>query len=59
MSNVNDARRELHAFLNDMAALKQFADAQNEDAQPFVAAYAAAREKAKLAAEAYALAVRS
>ena len=59
MSNVNDARRELQGFLTDMAALRQFADPETADGQAFVAAFAAAREKAKIAAETYVKALKS
>jgi hypothetical protein len=58
MSNVNDARRELQGFLSDMAALKPFVDAHSPDGQAFVAAFTAAREKAKLAAEIYVAALK-
>lgn len=57
MSAVDDARRTLREYLDDMAALKQFADPGNPDAAPFVAAFAAARERARAAADAYAAAV--
>ncbi len=59
MSNVNDARRELQAFLSDMTALKPFVEEARGDAQAFVAAFGAAREKAKQAAEAYVAALKS
>jgi hypothetical protein len=59
MSNVNDARRELQAFLSDMTALKPFVETETRDAQAFVAAFGAAREKAKQAAEAYIAALKS
>jgi hypothetical protein len=58
MSNVNDARREMQGFLSDMAALKPFVEADAPDGQAFVAAFAAAREKAKLAAEIYVAALK-
>jgi hypothetical protein len=59
MSNVNDARRELQAFLADMTALKPFADQNSQDGQAFVAAFAAAKSKAKLAAETYVAALKA
>jgi hypothetical protein len=59
MSNVNDSRRELQALLSDMAALQPFADPGSQDSQVFLAAFKAAREKAKLAAEAYVAALKS
>jgi hypothetical protein len=58
MSNVNDARRELQGFLSDMAALKPFVEADVPDGQAFIAAFTAAREKAKLAAEIYVAALK-
>jgi hypothetical protein len=58
MSNVTDARRELQEFLSDMAALRPFADSNTQDAQPFVAAFQAAREKAKHAADTYVAALK-
>ena len=58
MSNVNDARRELQALLSDMAALAPFANAETEDGRVFMAAFSAAREKAKLAAEIYVSALK-
>ena len=58
MSNVTDARRELQELLSDMAALKPFADSSTQDAQAFVAAFHAAREKAKHAAETYVAALK-
>lgn len=54
MSALDDARKTLHAFLDDMAALKQFADPGNPDSSPFVDAFAAARDQARAAARAYA-----
>lgn len=59
MSNVNDARRELQGFLNDMAALKPFAEPSDRDGRAFVAAFAAAREKALQAAETYVAALKA
>lgn len=59
MSNVNDARRELQAFLSDMTALKPFVEEARGDAKAFVEAFGAAREKAKQAAEAYVAALKS
>jgi hypothetical protein len=59
MSNVNDARRELQGFLNDMTALKPYIEPTTPDGQAFVAAFNAAREKAKLAAETYVAALKS
>lgn len=59
MSNVNDARRELQGFLSDMAALRPFADPGTQDGHVFVAAFSAAREKAKLAAEVYVAALKA
>ncbi len=56
--NVADARRELQGFLSDMAALKPFADTSSQDGQAFVQALAAAREKAKQAAETYVAALK-
>lgn len=58
MSNVNDARRELQALLSDMAALKPFVDAETQDGQVFMAAFSAAKEKAKVAAEIYVAALK-
>jgi hypothetical protein len=58
MSNVNDARRELQGFLSDMTALKPFVDERSPDGQAFVAAFTAARDKAKLAAETYVAALK-
>lgn len=54
MSAIDDARKTLHAFLEDMAALKQFADPSNAQAAPFTAAFAAARARAMDAAKVYA-----
>jgi len=59
MSNVNDARRELQGFLTDMAALKPFADANTQEGKAFLAAFSAAREKAKEAAETYVAALKA
>jgi hypothetical protein len=51
---LKDARAELRTWLEDMAALKAWADAGNPEAEPFVTALAAARERALVAAKAYA-----
>ena len=59
MSNVNDARRELQAFLGDMAALKPFANGDTEEGKVFLAAFAAAKEHAKQAAETYVVALKT
>lgn len=58
MSNVNDARRELQGFLTDMAALKPFVDAGTQEGKAFLAAFTAAKDKAKLAAETYVAALK-
>jgi hypothetical protein len=59
MSNVNDARRELQGFLTDMAALRPFADPDTQDGKAFLAAFTAAKDKAKLAAETYVAALKA
>ena len=59
MSNVNDARRELQGFLNDMAALRPFADPETQDGKAFLAAFTAAKDKAKVAAETYVAALKA
>jgi hypothetical protein len=48
-----DVRKELKKCLDEMAALKPFADAGNPAAEPFVAAFAVAHERALNAAKAY------
>ena len=53
MVDVEAARETLLKFLTDMAALKDFADVGNPDADDFVAAFSAARERAKRAAREY------
>lgn len=54
MSAIDDARKELRTLLEDMNGLKPHADLPgNADAAPFTAAFAAAREKAKAAAQRY------
>ena len=59
MSNINDARRELLAYVGDMTALRPFVDPNSKDGQVFVAAFEAARERAKVAAETYTAALKS
>lgn len=56
MSNLEDARKTLRDFLDDMSALKQFADPGNPEAGPFVNAFAIARQHALAAAAVYAAA---
>jgi hypothetical protein len=59
MSTIDEARRELHAFIDDMDSLKVYADPGNPEAAPFNSAFAMAREKAKLAAETYIKALKA
>lgn len=59
MSALDEARKVMREFLDDMAALKQFADPGNPDAAPFVEAFAAARDRAREAAKAYGEAAKS
>jgi hypothetical protein len=54
MSALDDARKVMRDLLEDMTALKPYADPGNPDAAPFVAAFAAARARASEAAKAYA-----
>jgi len=58
MAAIDDVRKNLRDLLGDMDALKPYADPGNADAKPFVDAFAAAREKAKAAAIAYANALK-
>jgi hypothetical protein len=54
MADISTARTNLVQWLEDMEKLKPWADVGNPDAQPFVDALAAARERALAAAVAYA-----
>lgn len=54
---VEDARKELKQWLDDLGALRPWIDAGNPDAKPFADAFAAARARALAAASAYAEAV--
>jgi hypothetical protein len=56
MADISKARTDLKQWLDDMAALKPWADVGNPESQPFVDALAAARAKALAAAAAYAAA---
>jgi hypothetical protein len=51
---VDDARKELRAWLEDLAALKAFSDPNSSDAAEFNAAWDAALKKAKDVARQYA-----
>jgi hypothetical protein len=53
MSKLDDARKELRDFLEDMAALRPFTDVGNPEAAPFTDAFSAARARALAAATAY------
>jgi hypothetical protein len=59
MNNIDIARKNLISLLDDLAALKPHVDIGNDDAQDFVAAFTAAREKAKEAARTYTEALSS
>lgn len=54
MADISKARTDLKQWLEDMEALKPWADVGNADAQPFVDALAAARQQALAAATVYA-----
>lgn len=58
MTSFDDARKTLREFLQDMEALKPFADPANSEAAPFTEAFAAARRRALAAASAYAEAAK-
>lgn len=55
---LRDARDDLKCWLEDMTALKPWADPGNPEAEPFMTAFATARDKALLAAKAYVEAVK-
>jgi hypothetical protein len=55
---LKDARADLKTWLEDMCLLKPWIDTGNPEAAAFVAAFTAARDKALLAATAYAEAVK-
>jgi hypothetical protein len=54
MVDISKARADLKQWLEEMEALKPWADVGNPDAKPFVDALAAARQKALAAAAVYA-----
>jgi len=56
---IDDARKPLHAWINDLEALRGFLDAGNPDKKDFQDAWEAALEKAKAAARDYAKAVKA
>jgi hypothetical protein len=51
---LDDARKNLHDWLNDLSAIKPFCDPKNPDAAAFLAAWNAALKKARDAAQQYA-----
>jgi hypothetical protein len=56
---LDQARKNLHAWLEDLDALRRFCDPDNKDMTEFVAAWEAAMSKAKDAAKQYAEATQT
>jgi hypothetical protein len=54
---LDDARKNLHTWLDDLSALRPFCDPNNPDMANFLAAWNTALKKAKDAAKQYADAV--
>jgi hypothetical protein len=54
MSALDGVRQTLRDFLQDMEVLKPYVDPANPEAEPFVRAFSAARERALEAAKSYA-----